>query len=103
MSHKNNNKKKVDQNLKLVIKMLNANKINYWICHGTLLGIIRNKKILPWDNDIDIGLIKKKVNKNKLISLMKKNNFNKINKTFLKNDGMLKFAKEGGKEIDLNL
>jgi len=60
MYHKDDIKKKVDQNLKLVIKILNTHKINYWICHGTLLGIIRDKKILPWDNDIDIGLIKKK-------------------------------------------
>ncbi len=103
MYHKDDIKKKVDQNLKLVIKILNTHKINYWICHGTLLGIIRDKKILPWDNDIDIGLIKKKVKKNKLISLMKKNGFNKVNKTFLKNDGMLKFSKKGGKEIDFNL
>ena len=40
MGFKNNSKKKVDKNFALSIKILNQNKIRYWICHGTLLGII---------------------------------------------------------------
>ena len=31
--------------------------IDYWIEGGTLLGAIREKKLIPWDHDIDMGMI----------------------------------------------
>lgn len=30
--------------------------IDYWVCHGTLLGIIRESRLLPWDHDIDLAV-----------------------------------------------
>ena len=60
--------KNFDKTLKLTVDILNKNKINYWICHGTLLGLIRNKKLISKKSDIDIGIWKnnseKKNNKN---------------------------------------
>ena len=44
----------LDKNFILAIKILNKKKIDYWICHGTLLGLVRDKKLIKWDNDIDI-------------------------------------------------
>ena len=38
------------------VEMLNYNNINYWVCHGTLLGIIRDKILLTWDHDIDFAV-----------------------------------------------
>ena len=38
------------------INILNNNKIQYWLCHGTLLGIIRDNELIPWDHDIDIAV-----------------------------------------------
>lgn len=32
--------------------------IKYWLEGGTLLGIIRENRLLPWDNDLDISLNK---------------------------------------------
>lgn len=32
------------------------NNINYHIDHGTLLGLIRDNRILPWDIDIDLAI-----------------------------------------------
>ena len=47
MCAESNSKEEIDINFLDVIKILQKNKIEYWICHGTLLGIIRDKKLIP--------------------------------------------------------
>jgi len=37
-------------------KMLNKRKIPYVLEGGTLLGIIREQRLLPWDNDVDLTI-----------------------------------------------
>ena len=101
MSYKANSIKKIDQNFKILINTLSVNRINYWVCHGTLLGIIRDKKLIPWDHDIDIGVLENKISR-RIIPIILKKGFKEIKKTFLDDDGMLKFVKSGGREIDIN-
>ena len=46
--------------VKLMIDVKNIMEnlsINYWIEGGTLLGAIRDQKLIPWDHDIDMGMV----------------------------------------------
>jgi len=33
-----------------------ANNITYWLSEGTALGVTRERRILPWDDDVDVGI-----------------------------------------------
>ncbi len=60
---------------KKVNNMFANSQYEYWICHGTLLGIIRDNMILPWDHDIDFAVWKDEVSTDNIITLFKKNGF----------------------------
>ena len=101
MCNQNNCREKVDQNFEEVIRLLNVNKIEYWICHGTLLGIIRDNELIPWDHDIDIAVWQDKSLKKKFINLMRDNDY-VLKEKYLIDDDLLTFTKLGGREVDIN-
>jgi len=50
------NEKAAIEALGQVKEVLDKHGIKYWLDMGTLLGAVRNGKIIPWDHDIDLGL-----------------------------------------------
>jgi phosphorylcholine metabolism protein LicD len=81
--------------LKLVTSILDKNDIKYWCDGGTFLGAIRHKGIIPWDDDVDIGIIDNTI-ENRL-SILKKS-LNKQGYGIVKQDfGYKVFPKKGDK------
>ena len=45
------------------IKIFNKNDLNYWLDWGSLLGLIRGGKLIPYDHDVDFGIFFKDFDK----------------------------------------
>lgn len=62
--------------LKRITTILEANNIDYWVIHATLLGAVRNKTMLTWVDDADISIHYNDLPK--LLSIEKELNRNNI-------------------------
>jgi lipopolysaccharide cholinephosphotransferase len=45
--------------LKDVVNICNRNKFCYMLVYGSALGSVRHKGFIPWDDDLDIGILRK--------------------------------------------
>jgi phosphorylcholine metabolism protein LicD len=89
-----------ERNLLEFCKIFKSIRIKYFLLYGTLLGIYRNKKLINYDNDIDIGCFNESFNKNKkiIIDKLKKKNF----LVFYESNTLITFSKNKN-YIDLYL
>ncbi|MGI6393704.1 MAG: LicD family protein [bacterium] len=97
----------MDEQLKFIIEQFEKHEINYWVDSGTLLGLVRDGKLIEGDNDIDVGVWESEVEKIQQIkSVFLENSFSikeflykkKLFKINLKNRFNKNFRK-----IDINI
>jgi lipopolysaccharide cholinephosphotransferase len=50
-------RKMLNQLLRDVTEVLREQQVDYFIDGGTLLGAVRNKGQIPWDDDVDLGVM----------------------------------------------
>jgi hypothetical protein len=89
----------MDLNFYSAIQELNKNKVFYWVCHGSLLGLARNGELIPWDHDIDIAVWEGEYTEEYIINI-----FELIGFKFQKDhpEGSLNFTRSGGRSVDVN-
>ena len=64
----------MEENEQLLLEVLDILKgcsFRYWISQGTLLGLVREGRILPWDNDIDVSVWAHEVSQQEIIDIFK--------------------------------
>lgn len=82
------------------VQILKENNINFWICHGTLLGIIREDRLLPWDHDIDFGIWSDEHSRGEILKLFIRNV--KFQQTIVPEEMNNLHFFAGDKRIDIN-
>ena len=43
--------------IRVVTEILDDNNISYWMDYGVLLGLLRDGKMIPYDDDVDMGIL----------------------------------------------
>ena len=98
------NESSIDKNFLSIIEILKKNKLKYWLGQGTLLGIVRDGNLIDWDHDIDICMWPEEIEKEKIVNMLKDNNFvYRDDLTFGEKFDQLSFDKPGGRRVDINI
>jgi hypothetical protein len=77
--------------------------IPYWLSEGTALGVIREGRLLPWDDDVDVSFFEKYRYTfiKKVLPLLKQNNFKIVNENHKGN--FFSFIDKYGNRLDVDM
>lgn len=67
------------KNLLAVDKVCKEHNLRYYIMAGTMLGAVRHKGFIPWDDDLDIGMPRADYD---LLMAMPKNGYRNLTKRY---------------------
>ena len=93
------NKVKGDLHFKNVISILSSYDIPYWVDQGTLLGIIRDKEIIPWEWDLDFGVFENEISRKKVEKAFLENGF--IKEKISNKNKCLHFLYNNERKVDI--
>ncbi len=96
--------KNVDSSLKILqatIETLDKHNIAYYLDYGTLIGAVRDKGFIPWDDDMDISLVHESDYKNipAVLKDIKKLGFRTYLRSF--EDSIEKAETNGNETVDI--
>lgn len=87
--------------LKILDNYFCENNLKYWIDFGTLIGAIRHKGFIPWDDDIDISMPRDDYEK--LIQNFKHDDIELVFENNFKNKCFIKLVHKGSKNISVDI
>lgn len=91
-----------DKNFIDILKLINQlSKFKYWISFGSLLGLIRDGKLIDWDDEVDICVRRDQINEDILEILAMEAQSLGFMVTKLRDN--YQFSRSGGRKIDLNI
>ena len=88
--------------LKEIKQVFDKHKLTFWLDFGTLLGAVRDKKILPWEKDLDLLLIKKKEELDNVIAACEELSKRKFEVRYFWERGMIYFHRNNCLIISLH-
>ncbi len=88
-----------DANLLLASGVLQESGVQHFLCHGTLLGLIREGDFIPWDNETDFSLFNlNQEERSRVETLLVKSGFLLESQS----EQNVHFSRPGGRPVDLN-
>jgi lipopolysaccharide cholinephosphotransferase len=88
--------------LKYIDGVCRENNIEYFLFGGSLLGAVREKGMIPWDDDIDIGLTRQNYNKLIDVLISKKNQRYKLLNNSVEKSYFYPFSKLIDSQTEMN-
>jgi hypothetical protein len=89
----------LDKSFYEATKALEQANIAYYVCHGALLGLVRDKAFIPWDHDIDICIPPNTCSIEQIETALASADFHLVGKGV----NSFHFDKTGGRRIDINM